>query len=83
MTDTKTKIETIIHREYNRGGVEYPLAARQCLHWATVHREEILVNFLPDLKMVLKLDGKIAAAHEIAAIEEEIRTRLQSSSVAS
>lgn len=75
MNITKTKLETIIKPEL-AGRAEYPLAARQCLHWADTQRSDILVSFLPDLERVFRQEGRAIAADKIAAFEKEIRASL-------
>ena len=82
MNTLKNQIDAIVRREFS-GTPSYPLEARQCMHWANVDREDILVSFLPDLKRVLDSEGKEAAASEVGALEIEIRQRLNISCLAS
>ena len=76
MKTSRSKIEAIVRREFS-GRPTYPLEARQCMHWAEVDREDILVSFLPGLQQVLRIEGKEMAADEIGVLEGEIRQRLQ------
>lgn len=77
MNPNKTKLEAIIRKEFN-GNPLYPLAARQCLHWADAQREDILVTYLPDLEAVLRSAGKEAAAVEVATLQREMQARVTS-----
>jgi hypothetical protein len=75
VTDINQKLKAIILPEL-AGRSEYPLPARQCLHWASAHRPEILASFLPDLEQLLRAEGRMVAAEKIAAFEKEVRASL-------
>ena len=75
VTNIHHKLQAIILPEL-AGRSEYPLPARQCLHWAAVHRPEILASFLPDLERLLRGEDRTVAAEKIAAFEQEIRASL-------
>lgn len=75
MNAYKKQLEAIILPELT-GRSEYPLPARQCLHWADVERTDILVSFLPDLEQLFRAEGRTTAADEITAFEQKIRASL-------
>jgi hypothetical protein len=68
--ETHKRIQEIIRNEYPG---EYPLQARQCLHWSEQRQDQLLIVFLPDLERVLREEGKTMAADMVSAIEKEVR----------
>jgi hypothetical protein len=77
MNQIQQTIRAIVEREF-KGETSYPLAARQCLHWAEANRPEILDTFLPDLEQILRAKGNTTSADQIGDLSRQLHTAVGS-----